>query len=173
VRWVPIKVVVTNTPPTFELCPDNVSLQTLTEAAGPGGAKGPTEPGGRGLRFNYRRSAGEIVALHTSLEKRDLSRADRLRMSLSLSQKSLVLIQVKETDGSEYNTTIQPDNSVGWQNLDVALSEFALNDGGQDENNALDPSQIKELTILDASSFAQLPAGDITMDIDAVRFSLK
>lgn len=173
VRWAPIKVNFGNTPPTFDLCPENVSLQTLPEAAGPGGAKGPTEPGGKGLRFTYRRGDKELFALHTSLEKRDLSRADRLRLSLNMSQKSLILVQVKEKDDSEYQTVIMPENSVGWQNLDVALSDLSLGNESQDENNTLDPAQIKEMTIVDASTAAGQAVGDVTMDLDAIRLSLK
>jgi hypothetical protein len=104
---------------------------------------------------------------------RDLSHADRLRLNLSMSQKSLILIQLKEKDGSEYTTTIMPENSVGWQNMDVALSDFTLGNDSKDENNALDPAQIKEMAILDGSGFAGQPAGDVTMDLDAVRFTLK
>jgi len=173
VRWAPIKAVLGNATPMFDIFPENTSLQTLAEAAGPGGSKSPTEPGGKGLRFTYRRGMNEIFALNTSVEKRDLSHADRLRLSLSMSQKSLILIQLKEKDGSEYQTTIQPDNSVGWQNVDVALSDFTLSENSQDENNALDPGQIKEITVVDASSFAGQAMGDVTMDLDAVRFTLK
>jgi hypothetical protein len=52
---------------------------------------------------------------------------------------------------------------------------MTLGQDSKDENNRLDPDQIKEISILDASGFAggALPSGDTTMELDAVHFTLK
>lgn len=173
VRWLPVRLVIAQ-PPSIEIFPGNTSLKLQKEAAGPGMARTPTEAGGRGLRFTYPRAAMEVFALIRSLERADLSKAERLRMSLRMSQKSLVIVGVKEKDGSEYNHTIAPDQSEGWQSLDLALSDFSLGGESKDENNALDPGQIKEISIVDASAFAgTLGNGETSIEIDAVSFALK
>ena len=82
-------------------------------------------------------------------------------------------MQVKEKDDSEYQYVITPENSTGWQNLDLPLSSLNLGDNSKDENQKLDPEQIKEVTILDASAFAGVGAAEVTIDLDAVYFTVK
>ena len=172
VQWLPVRAVFVAAP-SFELLPQNTTLKVLTEAAAPGAGKLPLEPGGKGLRYTYQRGDKEAYALVRSLERVDLARADRLRLSLNVSRKSLLLVQVKEKDDSEYQSLIMPDDSVGWRNLDLALTELTLGNDSKDENGKLDPGQIKDLSIMDASSFLNLPGGDTTLDVDAVSFTLK
>lgn len=174
-RWMPVRVDFAGNPPSFALFPSDASLKILPEAAGPGAGKTPIEPGGKGLRFSYKRAAKNAFGLNCSVEKQDLSRADRLRVSLNMSQKSLVIVQVKEKDDSEYNQIIMPDDSVGWRTLDLPLSSLTLGENSRDENNALDPGQIKEISIVDASGFlgGMLGEGDTTLELDAVSFGLK
>jgi hypothetical protein len=174
VRWVPIKVTIADAL-AFEVLPANTSLKLQKEAAGPGMARTPIEAGGRGLRFTYNRGQKDLFALYRSgLERVDLSKADRLRLSLRISQKSVVIVGIKEKDGSEYSHTISPEMSEGWQSLDLALSDFTLGGDSKDENNGLDPAQIKEISIVDASPFAgTLGTGETTIELDAVSFSLK
>lgn len=174
VDWIPVRVNIANGAPAFDLFPESASLKVLTEAAAPGAGKTPLEPGGKGLRISYKRGAQEVYGFVRSLESQPLpNTADRLRLSINVSQKSMILIQVKEKDDSEYQYVITPDNSVGWQSLDLALSSLTLGDNSKDENQKLDPDQIKELSILDASAFAGLGAADVSIDLDAVYFTIK
>lgn len=173
IRWIPVKVNFGAAAPTFEVFPLDASLKVLSEAAGPGAARTALEPGGKGMRFAYTRAAGVIFAVNRQVEKDDLTRANRLKLSLNLSRKSLVLIQLKEKDGSEYQYLLMPENTVGWQNLDVPITEFTRSESSTDENNTLDAGQIKEISILDASAFMGLETGDTTMDLDAVFFGLQ
>ena len=172
IRWTPARVVLAGAP-AFEIFPAEVSLKVLPEAAGPGMARTPLEPGGKGLRFSYKRRPQEIYALVRSLEKEDLSKADSLRLHLRVPQKSLLIIQVKEKDESEYQFPLLPDDNAGWRELSLPLADLGLAEQSKDENNKLDPDQIKEITLLDASSFAQLPEADVTLDLDAVYFGTK
>jgi hypothetical protein len=171
IRWTPVRAVLAEM--KFNIFPADMPLKVVTEAAGPGMARSPVEPGGKGLRASYRRAGQELVALVRSLEKEDLSRANRLRLSFNCSKKTLLLIQIKETDDSEYQHIVMPENSVGWQSLNLALTDFALGENSRDENNSLDASQIKEITIVDASLFLGGGDEDVTLDLDAVSFTLQ
>ncbi len=171
VRWLPARVNING--PTFTLFPDNVTLRVAPEAAGPGMARTATEPGGKGLRFTYNRAAGELYALVRTLEGVDLSKATKLNLSMNLSRKSFFLIQVKEKDDSEYRYVVMPDNSTGWQNLSLAWSDFSLGDDSKDENNRLDPDQIKEMSLVDASTLAGQETGEVSLDLDALWFQLQ
>lgn len=168
VRWSPVRVSFAATPPSFVLFPENVKLEVLAEAAGPGMARTPLEPGGKGLRVTYPRAAGEAYALNRDLDGYDLNGATRLQLSLNCSRKSLLILQVKERDESEYQVTIQPENSVGWQTQSLSFADFKLGDNSKDENDRLDPGQIKEITLLDGSAFAGLEAGETVLELDAV-----
>jgi len=172
VKWTPARVTFAEGL-AFDIFPANVALKVQPEAAGPGMARTPLEAGGKGLRFSYKRGEKEVYALVHTLEKRALGQAERLHLNVSMSQKSLVLVQVKEKDDSEYQYAIQPDNSVGWQEVNVALSDLTLGDQSKDENGKLDPDQIKEIALVDASALLGLPGGDTTMDLDAVYLLLK
>lgn len=175
VRWAPVRVVVANDAPFFEIFPANTSLKVLAEAAAPGAARTPVDPGGKGLRFTYRRAPQEIFGLLCSLERSDLSRAERLRLSLNVSQKSVLFVQLKEKDESEYQHVIEPDNSVGWHDLDLPLTGLTLGQNSKDENAKLDPDQLKEIAVIDGSGFlgAALGQGETTLELDAVSFKLK
>lgn len=174
VDWLVARVTIGNNTPAFDLFPESATLKILTEAAAPGPGKTPLDPGGKGLRISYKRGAQEIFAFVRSFENQPLpATADRLRLSINAAQKSMLLIQVKEKDDSEYQYVIAPDNSMGWQNLDLPLTSFTLGDNSKDENQKLDPDQIKELSILDASAFVGLGATDTTLDLDAVYFTVK
>jgi hypothetical protein len=173
-RWMPARI--TFGPQlAFEIFPAETSLKIMTEAAAPGDAKTPTDPGGKGLRYSYKRGAMEVFALTRNIQSPEMAKATRLRISVRASQKSLLVIMVKEKDDSEYNHTIMPDQSEGWQSLDVALSELALGNDSKDENNQLDPGQIKDITILDGSALLgpALNQGDTTLELDAISFALK
>ena len=173
IRWMPLKADFGNGALKLDIFPADATVKVLTEAAGPGAARTPLEPGGKGLRFAYTRAAGILFGLNRQVEKDDLARANRLKLSLNLSRKSIVLIQLKEKDGSEYQYMLMPENTVGWQNLDVPFTEFTRSENSTDENNALDAGQIKELTVVDASAFMGLETGDTTMELDAVSFGLQ
>jgi hypothetical protein len=173
VEWLPVRVNVANGAPTFSVFAEDHSVVPTTEAAGPGAGKSPLEAGGRGLRFAYRRAAGEINGVLRNVEHYDLARAQRLRICMNFSRRSLATLQLKEKGGAEYQVQLSPDSTQGWQTLSPALSDFTLADNSKDDNNHLDPDQIKEIVILDASPLAELETGDTTLDLDAVAFELK
>ena len=174
IDWMAVRVNVANGAPMFDLFPEAVSLRTLPEAAGPGAGKTPIEPGGKGLRITYKRGGQEIFGFVRSLERQPLpASADRLHLSINASTKSMILIQVKEKDDSEYNFVIAPEDSVGWRTLDLPLESLTLGGESKDENNKLDPDQIKEVSVLDASAFAGIGGADVTLDLDAVYFTVK
>lgn len=175
VRWTPLRVNFGAMPPSFEIFPSDSTLKVLTEAAAPGQGKSPVEPGGKGLRYAYKRGAQQAYGLTCNLEGRKLGAVNKLKLSLNVSQKSLLVVQVKEKDGSEYTQTLLPDAATGWRNLEFPFDTLVLGNESKDENNKLDPDQIKEVTILDASGFApdMAPPGDITLDLDSVVFQIK
>jgi hypothetical protein len=173
IRWTPVHVPIENGMPRFQIFPTIAELEIRPEAAPPGEPKTAVAGGGRGLRLSYNRGAMDIYALIRSLEKDDLRTAERLRLSLNLSRPSLVIVNVKEKDDSEYQHVIMPEQSTGWHTLDLLLSNLTLSDNSKDENNRLDADQIKEISIIDASAFAQLPGGDVTLELDGVSFGVK
>jgi hypothetical protein len=172
VRWTPVHVAISDMP-TFHLFPRSIGLAVLPEAAGPGMAKTPIEPGERGLHFSYERKAGELYAIVRSLEQYDLSKADRLRFALNISRPSLLIIQLKEKDGAEYTQIILPEQREGWRTVEFPFSSFGLSENSSDTNDRLDPDQIKDLTILDASAtFPGVATGRTTLELDAIAFRM-
>ena len=174
IDWMPVRVNFANGAPMFDVFPETTSMRVLPEAAGPGAGKTPLEPGGKGLRISYKRGAQEAYGFVRSIERQPLpASTDRLHLSINASTKSMILVQVKEKDDSEYNFVIAPDDSVGWRTLDLPLDSLTLGGESKDENNKLDPDQIKEVSVFDASALMGLGAVDVTLDLDAVYFTVK
>ena len=105
-----------------------------------------------------------------------------LQLRVRCSRPSLLLIQLKERDDSEYQFPLLPEAGGAWRNVRLSLGDggdFGLAETSRDENGRLDVDQLKELMIFDASG--ALPAdtlpgvdnGPTILDLDAVAFSLK
>lgn len=65
--------------------------------------------------------------------------------------RTLLIVQVKERDGSEYNVVLDiPDGQM--EDRHIPWPEFKLGDNSTDENGRLDPDQLKEFGLLDVTA---------------------
>lgn len=175
IRWTPIRANFAVTPPAIEFFPSDAPLKILAEAAAPGEGKSPVEPGGKGLRFSYKRAAGQAYALIFDLADRNLKGVHTLKMNLRVTHKSLIVVEVKEKDDSKFQQHVYPDDNKGWRNLSFPLLTLVQADDSKDENDKLDVDQIKEVAIIDSSPIMadSAPPGDVTIEVDSVVFQIK
>lgn len=149
--------------PQVTLWPERATVEEAPEA-GPGA-----------IAFSYPREAGQVTLLHRSLEAMTLTGLNRLKIRLRLSRPSLLLIQLKERDGSEYQFPLIPaGQETGWRTLSLNLApsgDFGLAEHGKDENNRLDLDQIREITIIDPGPFGTAEAGPVRLELAEMTFA--
>jgi hypothetical protein len=107
-----------------------------------------------------------------NLEKVDLGKAAGLDLALKSSHDGTFIVTVEEKDGSRYNRTVELF-AGDWKKFSWSLTEFTKADDSQDENDRLDPPQIKQISVADIS---QLTGGNEVAEnrlwIDQVLFVL-
>lgn len=133
------------------------------------------EPAGDSISFSYNRAAGELFVFQRDLGSYDLRGARKLNLRLRLSRPTLLLVQLKEEDGSEYSFPLIPGGMENrWRSLSLNLSEngdFGLNDESKDENHRLDIEQVREMVLIDAGQAAGAEPGLTTIDVAGIAFS--
>lgn len=139
IRWMPISLELSETP-KFALFEAPLAVD---KDVPPGGGK-------QSLKLSYPRKGKKIHGIMRNLEKVDLSKATTLDLAIKCSHDGTFFVAIEEKDGSRYNMKV--DLLLGdWKSFSWPLSAFTLADDSQDENGKLDPDQIKQITIADAT----------------------
>ncbi|MGQ9732634.1 MAG: hypothetical protein ACUVX8_15355 [Candidatus Zipacnadales bacterium] len=123
------------------------------------------------LRIHYNLPEGKIFGLLTSPQSAPLQGMKRLRFAICSEVPIVLLIELKERDESKFNTTLHLASGDQLEDFEVPLTEFALADDSQDENNALDIEQVKELLFADISFISQNAVLTNTLWLDDIVFS--
>jgi hypothetical protein len=161
IRWIPISLDLSETP-KFALFDAPVAVD---KDVPPGGGK-------QSLKFSYPRKGKKVHGVMRNLEKVDLSKATTLDLALKCSHDGAFFVAIEEKDGSRYNMKV--DLLLGdWKSFSWPLSAFTLADDSQDENGKLDPDQIKQITIVDATQLlGSNEADQVHLWVDQVLFLL-
>jgi hypothetical protein len=129
--------------------------------------------GRQSLKMTYTRQAMKVQGLMRSLEKLDLAKASRLELGLKTSRDGMFIVSIEEKDGSRYQKVVELKAADGWKGLSFPLAEFTKADDSQDENDALDAGQIKEMSIADFTTLAGAGTGaENVLRVDEVFFAL-
>src|SRR6185503_10003740 len=161
IRWIPISLEFSETP-KFALFDAPVAVD---KDVPPGGGK-------QSLKFSYPRKGKKVHGVMRNLEKVDLSKALTLDLAVKCSHDGTFFVSIEEKDGSRYNMKV--DLLLGdWKSFSWKLSEFTLADDSQDENGKLDPDQIKQVSIADATQLlGNSEADQVHLWLDQVLFVL-
>jgi len=139
IRWMPLSLEFADSP-KFNLFDAPVAVDKDV----------PTGGGKQSLKFSYPRKGKKVHGVMRSLEKVDLSKATTLDLAVKCSHDGTFFVAIEEKDGSRYNMKI--DLLLGdWKSFSWPLTEFKIADDSQDDNGKLDPEQIKQITIADAT----------------------
>ncbi len=123
------------------------------------------------LRLRSDLPAGKVFGALTSLHGVPLAGMKRLSLAVMSEMPTLLLLELKETDESKYQTTFQVEALDDFQTLGISIDQLALADDSLDENGQLDMAQVKDMTIADVSAMAQMQVRVNTLWIDDVVFS--
>jgi arabinogalactan endo-1,4-beta-galactosidase len=95
---------------------------------------------------------------------------DGYSLTLSVQGRPFYLfLAASEADGSNYQLLLPVFPQDGLQEVHASLDWFILGEDSQDENEKLDPEQLSQIGILDASSFFGAP-GDGTLRLEGVTY---
>lgn len=161
IRWIPISLEFADAP-KFALFDAPV---TVDKDVPPGGGK-------QSLKFSYPRKGKKVHGVMRNLEKVNLGKPATLDLAVKCSHDGTFFVSLEEKDGSRYNKKV--DLLLGdWKSFSWPLSEFTLADDSQDENGKLDPDQIKQISIADATQLlGSNEADQVHLWIDQVLFVL-
>jgi hypothetical protein len=123
------------------------------------------------LRIAYDLPPGKLIGTMTGLTGVPLQGMKRLLMSVMSEESTILLVQLKEHDESEYNKMIELAPGDDLTRLEVPFDQLALGDDSTDENGQLDLDQIKELTIVDISLMTGTPVQVNTLWLDDIVFT--
>lgn len=114
--------------------------------------------GGGSLEFTYILPRPEQVQQGKALPallaplNADLKAARSLRFWLRTDQPAAMVVLLSEADGSHYDAALYSPADT-WQQVALSLDRFTLGDDSTDENDRLDPDQIRSVGFIDASFF--------------------
>jgi len=102
-------------------------------------------------QIRYSLGQREIAGLFRGVGTGALAGSAGLHVSLQVSAHTLLAVQVKERDGSEYTTVLDlPPGRI--EDRELPWPDFRQGDNSTDENGRLDVDQIREVNVLDATN---------------------
>lgn len=123
------------------------------------------------LRITYDLPPGKLVGALTGVAGVPLAGMKRLSLSVMSEVPTMLLVQLKERDESEYNTTFEVEAGNALKPVELELADLKLGDNSTDENGRLDLDQVKELVVVDVSMMTENPVQLNTLWIDDLVFS--
>lgn len=133
----------------------------------------PVAVNGQGLQAEYRQQAGGIVGWTKMLRPGSLKNMAALRFAIATEQAMTLLVQLEETSGGKYNTTVQlpPDTKPGEVRLVPMLFEVA--EDSKDNNKRLDLDQVKQILFIDATGLLGGGVNDNALWLSKLRIEQK
>lgn len=127
------------------------------------------------LRFNYKREPNRLHALLRSLDKIYVGTPTQLNLRLNTATDGTFMVILEENGGARYEQLLQIRAAENWKSLVLPLGNFTLAGDSKDDNNKLDPNQIKTVSVVDItpllpSESGPAPVQNNTLRISDVRF---
>lgn len=122
---------------------------------------------GSGMKADYERS-GTLQLLLRNLNPWVLTNAKFLSLEAAATNATKLLVMVEETSGGKYNTIIEVPAESTAGTYKVAFSDFKPADDSHDDNAKLDPGQIKNIGIMDATALLGGASGANTLWIGSL-----
>lgn len=128
---------------------------------------------GQGLQAEYRQQPGTLIGLVKAFQPGTLKDMAALRFAAATEQPMTLLLQLEETSGGKYNTTVElpADNKPGEVRLVPMLFEQA--EDSKDNNNRLDLAQVKQVLFLDVTGFLGGAVADNVLWLSNLRVEKK
>ena len=128
---------------------------------------------GQGLQAEYRQQPGSLIGLVKPFQPGTLKDMAALLFAVATEQPMTLLLQLEETSGGKYNTTVElpADNKPGEVRLVPMLFEAAGD--SKDNNNRLDLSQVKHVSFIDVTGFIGGAVADNVLWISSLRVEKK
>lgn len=102
-------------------------------------------------KVTYAVGEREVAGFWCGAPGRELAGTAGLHITVKPLVRTLLVVQAKERDGSEYNVVLDiPDGQT--EDRHIPWPEFKLGDNSTDENGRLDPEQLKEFGLLDVTT---------------------
>lgn len=133
----------------------------------------PVSVVGQGLQAEYRQQAGALVGLTKMLHPGALKDMVALRFAIATEQNMTLLVQLEETSGGKYNTTVELPADTKPAEVRLVPMLFEVAQDSKDNNKKLDLDQVKQILIVDATGLLGGAVADNALWISKLRIEKK
>ncbi len=123
---------------------------------------------GQGMEFKYRQRSMKPAGMAKALPNGALAKATNIVFRAASQSAVRLILQLEEKGGGKYNAMLEiPEGSKSTE-FKVALVDFNPSDDSKDNNNRLDPDQIKQILFIDATGIFMQVDKENTLWINAL-----
>lgn len=105
--------------------------------------------GGQALKITYRVGPERWSGIVLGVQPLDLQGLERVKVRLKSTGKAAVNLVLEERgDKSHYERMVELEGGGGWQSCEAPLAEFTLSETSEDDNQQVDPAELRVLIVV-------------------------
>lgn len=124
---------------------------------------------GAGLQAKYHQSPSRVCGFLRYLPPDALTGATKLTLSAASLKPAKIVVQLEESTGGKYNTTIELPGNSGRADLAINISDFKEAMDSHDDNGKLDLNKVNQILFMDATGLLDQTDADNTFWLNNVK----
>lgn len=124
---------------------------------------------GKSLQATYQVGPSSLMGLVRAVRPGALAGTKKISFSVAAAKATHLVVQVEETDGGKYNSTVEVAGGNAVQSVDLPFTGFTAGDDSKDTNGTLDVPLIKSITIIDMSGVMGGPEQSNTLWVGPIK----
>lgn len=126
---------------------------------------------GPGLQADYRRAKGKFLGVARGFQPGTIAQTEVLSFDVASVKLAILVVQVEETGGGKYNTSLQIPGDSAVQHIRLKFTDFKPAEGSQDAKAKVDAKQVKSILIMDVTAEASKMEEENTLWLNRLRAS--
>ncbi len=111
---------------------------------------------GSGIKATYLQQKNKVAALIKPLGPGVLAGATGLHLSIGSKLPTTIIVEVEETDGGKYNTTISLNGNSEMKDFNLKFADFVVSQDSKDKNDKLDLPLVKQIMLIDMTGLGEI-----------------
>ena len=118
---------------------------------------------GKWLKLEYHISGGHVAGVGHSIKADEMVGKKNLVFEAGCTRACQMIVQLEQINGAKFNATIDLPGKAESKAYSIPLSSMTISDDSPDKKAKFDPSQLKQIVLLDISGFTSGADGDTTL----------
>ena len=123
---------------------------------------------GTWLKLDYHVGAGHINGVVKSVKPECMVGKSKLVFSGGATRATQLFVQIEQTDGSKFRTTIEVPGQAHYNQFDLPFASFTVTEDSPNKDAKLEIGKVKQIVLLDVSGMTGGGDGDNTLYISPV-----